>query len=184
MRKANSSPTESMLNSRTAINSSIRVTPAVGRRFIAGTPAPQNPLAAGCAGGSCRAGRSCAGRRTSTRFPTGCGRVRTRPAAGVGDDFSAMVTCARQPHSRPPVSAGSKHAFLRHVARHARIGQQAVHAQARQLDDAVVVAQAGGIARGAGDAAHQTGDRDPHDGGGDDHLEEGESAFAGHCAAH
>ena len=55
-----------------------------------------------------------------------------------------------------------------------------VHAQPRQLHRAVVVAQAGGIARGAGDAGKQAHDGDRHDGGGHQHLEQRESASSRH----
>src|SRR5258708_29178290 len=71
-------------------------------------------------------------------------------------------------------------ALLQPVARHVRIGQQAVHAQTRQLYNAVIIAQTGGIAGGTVNTAHQAGHRDPHDGGGDDHLQQRESALACH----
>src|ERR1019366_4489705 len=64
------------------------------------------------------------------------------------------------------------------------IRQQRVHAEGRQLDDAVIIAQAGSIAGGTGDAAHQAGDGDSHDGGGDEHFEEGESARGSQGMAH
>ena len=72
------------------------------------------------------------------------------------------------------------------VAGHLRVGreglveQQLIHAQARQLDHAVIVAQAGRVAHSRGKAGHEAHHGDGHDGGGHHHLKQRESAPGGH----